>query len=221
MGGVQLKRKWIIITLLLTFIIGGLKSSPVLASIGDWPLTFLEKVSLKRSSENISLTTIVDSLISLSESHFLLPSNLVESHHPEIVQLANELTLGLSTEEEKSRSIFLWVASNISYDTEAYFRDPLNPRYYSSLETLEKRVALCSGYAHLNAALHRAIGIEAKVVYGEEHAWNEVKIAGEWLEQDPTYGSGGLNIEKQLFIPQLNVEYFSSVDLRKEGEFPW
>jgi hypothetical protein len=48
-----------------------------------------------------------------------------------------------------------------------------------------------------------------------------VKISDSWQEQDPTYGSGGLDMNKKVFIPQFNEDYFSSVDLRREGIFPW
>jgi transglutaminase-like putative cysteine protease len=211
-----------IITITLTFLIGGLKASPVFASKGDWSQNLLEKVSLYRTNDHFAFTRMVNSILSFTDvSEYLLPSKLVQSHHPEIQKLATEITMGLKTNEEKSKAIFKWVASNITYDTESYFDDPSNPRYYSSLETLRDKQALCSGYANLNAALHRSIGIEAKVVYGEGHAWNEVKISDSWQEQDPTYGSGGLDMNKKVFIPQFNEHYFSSVDLRREGIFPW
>jgi transglutaminase-like putative cysteine protease len=217
-----LKKKWIIITITLTFLIGGLKAPPAFASKGDWSQNLLEKVSLYRTNDHFAFTRMVNSILSFTDvSEYLLPSKLVQSHHPEIQKLATEITMGLKTNEEKSKAIFKWVASNITYDTESYFHDPSNPRYYSSLETLRDKQALCSGYANLNAALHRSVGIEAKVVYGEGHAWNEVKISDSWQEQDPTYGSGGLDMNKKVFIPQFNEQYFSSVDLRREGIFPW
>lgn len=211
-----------IITITFTFLIGGIKASPVFASNGYWSQNLLEKVSLYRIIDHFGFTTMVNSILSFTDgSEYILPSKLVQSHHPEIQQLADELTMGLKTDEEKSRAIYKWVASNISYDTESYFSDPTNPRYYSSLETLRDKQALCSGYANLNAALHRSVGIEARVVYGEGHAWNEVKISDRWQEQDPTYGSGGLDMNNESFIPQYNEQYFSSADLRREGIFPW
>jgi transglutaminase-like putative cysteine protease len=217
-----LNRKWIIITLILSVLIGGLKASPVLATKGDWSLSIFEKLGLYRSNEHYSMTIVVNSVLSLAEtSEYILPSALVENHQPEIKELAYQLTKGLKTEHDKSMAIFKWVATNITYDAEAFFQVPQNPRYYSALETLKTKVALCSGYANLNAALHRAIGMEARVVYGEGHAWNEVKISGEWQEQDPTYASGGLDLQNELFIKKYSDHYFTNVDLRREGVFPW
>jgi transglutaminase-like putative cysteine protease len=217
-----MRRKWIIITLFLTLLVGGLKSYPVRASKGEESLTFLEEIALLRTDSNIAFTKIANSFISIwKSSPYLLPSRQVQSHHPEIEKLAAELTEGLHTDTEKSKAIYTWVASNIVYDVESYYENPENPRFYSSLETLKNKVALCSGYAHLNAALHRAIGIKTKVVYGEGHGWNEIYLSGRWQEQDPTYGSGGILEDKQEFIPEFNEKYFSSVDQIREGEFPW
>jgi transglutaminase/protease-like cytokinesis protein 3 len=217
-----LKRKWILVTFIFVLFIGGLGSTPVFASKDNLPLTFLEKLSLNRSYENYQLTKVINTTVAVfTQSEFLLPSDLVESHQPEIKKLAYELTTGKKTDEEKSKALFLWVVNNISYDAEEYFADPENPRYYSSLETLQNKKALCSGYANLNAALHRSIGLEAKVVYGEGHAWNEVKLDGKWQEQDPTYGSGVIDLKKEIFVPTVKKNYFDNADLRKEGEFPW
>lgn len=77
------------------------------------------------------------------------------------------------------------------------------------------------GYARLNAALHRAAGIEAKVVYGEEHAWNQVKINGLWQDQDTTYGAGYIDKNTHQFIPTYNPIYFAYAEKRWEGEFEW
>lgn len=51
----------------------------------------------------------------------------------------------------------------------------------------------------MNASLHRIVGIPAKVVYGTlvdlgPHNWNEVLIAGQWLNQDPTIDAGEIEI---------------------------
>lgn len=51
--------------------------------------------------------------------------------------------------------------------------------------------AVCSGYAEAMALLLAYAGIDTKVVIGssksENHAWNLVKIDGEWYHLDPTW----------------------------------
>jgi transglutaminase-like putative cysteine protease len=150
---------------------------------------------------------------------FLLPSWMVQSDNPTLVALAHTITNGRQTDTEKSRAIFEWVAKNIAYNA-PLVNDP-NPPLYSALQTYQTRVVLCSGYADLSAALHRAIGIEAKVDYGENHAWNEINLNDVWQIEDPTYGAGFINANTMRFVPSYQPAYFSKSDKHKEGEYPW
>lgn len=151
---------------------------------------------------------------------FLLPEDYVESDSPEIIELANNIVFGLDTEYEKTLAIHDWVASNIAYDTEAYFNN--NVHTYSALETVRGKKAVCNGYANLTAALNRSVGIRTKIVSGtawtnkdilskktENHAWNETLIDGKWLIQDTTWDSGGIQPGTKKFIHQLSHEYFN------------
>lgn len=150
---------------------------------------------------------------------FLLPSWMVQSDNPTIVSLAKTITNGKKTDTEKSRAIFEWVAKNINYNA-SLINDP-NPPLYSALQTYQTRDVLCSGYADLSAALHRAVGIEAKVDYGENHAWNEIMLNGAWQTEDPTYGAGFINANTMRFVRSYHPAYFVKSDKHKEGEYPW
>jgi transglutaminase-like putative cysteine protease len=150
---------------------------------------------------------------------YLLPSFMVQSTDPGLVALAQNITNGKKTDVEKSKAIFSWVAKNVAYN--APLVNSTNPPMYTSLQAYQSRNVLCSGYAHLSAALHRAVGIKTKVSYGENHAWNEVLLNGVWQAEDPTYGSGFINANTQKFVPHYQPAYFSKTDKQKEGEYPW
>lgn len=146
---------------------------------------------------------------------FLLPDTYVESDSPTIIELAYSITAGCHADMEKTRAIHDWVASNISYDTKAYFSKQLHE--YSAIETLKGKTAVCNGYANLTAALNRAIGIKTKIVSGtatnssktEGHAWNETFIDGNWIIQDTTWDAGGINPKTQEFKFRLSHKYFN------------
>lgn len=119
----------------------------------------------------------VDNIDTRPHAKYLLPSEEVQSEHPEIVKLAMEIACAGSgpqecasiPDKEKSERIFRWVTMNIAYDTEAlYSKIYSDPKLYKThaLSTLERKMAICQGYSTLNAALHRAVGIPAKVVTG-------------------------------------------------------
>ena len=184
---------------------------------------FTSKISVVRSDINPYRNAFANTLIEMAEgSPYLLPSQPIPSEDQQIVKLANELTAGLYSNLEKSKAIFTWVAQNISYDVETFYS---NKKFYldqpDAIEVLNAKLAMCMGYSRLNAALHRAAGIEAKVVFGEGHAWNEIMINGKWQTQDTTYGAGFLNEASQTFIKQYMPLYFSKTDVMKEGEYDW
>lgn len=155
---------------------------------------------------------------------YLVPSEFVESEHPEIVQLALELTREKSSDAEKSRAIHDWVIHHIDYDAATYLAG--GNRHDSALETLRERLTDCDGYARLNAALHRAAGIPAKVVIGAlidrdagetwddiepdtvNHAWNEVYIDGRWVIQDPTLNAGYIDPDAGRFVRSTSHKYY-------------
>lgn len=155
---------------------------------------------------------------------FILPSEVVESDDPEIVELADNITEGLQTDREKAIAIHDWVASNIAYDTEAYFANTV--QWHSAKEVLQLKKGVCSGYAVLATALNRAVGIKTKIIEGiaidnlkgetwentkektPNHAWIETFIDGRWIVQDPTWDAGGVDFYTQKFAFKLTHEYF-------------
>ena len=106
--------------------------------------------------------------------------------------LANTITRGKTTQVAKSRAIYEWVSKNVSYDIDELNRS--GAKFYTAEDALRLRKVMCTGYSNLNAALHRAIGIEAVVVYGQAggglHAWNEIRLGNKWYFQDTTWGAG-------------------------------
>lgn len=143
----------------------------------------------------------------------LLPSRGVESDAPEIIELAGQITNGLTTDREKTEAIYKYVASNISYDVEKYKTKNYNWDD-SALKTLELKKGICQDYAYLTIALLRASNVEARLIEGnafggfwpQKHAWVEAKVDGNWLTMDPTWGAG--YIKDDAFVAQYTADYF-------------
>ncbi|MCB0472404.1 MAG: transglutaminase domain-containing protein, partial [Flavobacteriaceae bacterium] len=79
-------------------------------------------------------------------------------------QLAAQITKDFTKDEEKVRAVYYWLASNISYDMDAYFNDSTYVSFtyvdaedfrrksaaidaYSVRSTFKKRRAVCEGFA--------------------------------------------------------------------------
>ena len=129
-------------------------------------------------------------------------------------QLAYSITKNTISDSEKVLEIYNWITKNISYDNELMRSKSLQNRIYTSEENvvknaLERKMALCGGFALLFKSLCLDLGIEAKEVHGytkdytgrfkqtktPHHTWNVVKLNGKWYLIDLTWavshGNGG------------------------------
>lgn len=120
-------------------------------------------------------------------------SYAVQSTNPEIVNLAMDVTALAQNEMEKMKAINLWIATNVTYNHASNSYTQKN----DAVTTLQKKTAICMGYANLFAALARAAGLETKVMTGKAvsngkkyyHQWNEVKVDGKWYFVDTTWNA--------------------------------
>ncbi|MGM0839953.1 MAG: transglutaminase domain-containing protein [Bacillota bacterium] len=142
----------------------------------------------------------------------LLPSRGVQSDAQEVKEQSQTVTAGKTSDRDKAKAIYDYVAKNVSYDVEKYENDDFNWDD-SALKTLETKTGVCQDYAYLAIAMLRASDIEARFVEGRaggifpgRHAWVEAKLDGEWVTLDPTWGSGYLKDGK--FVPAFNEDYF-------------
>ncbi|WP_147534837.1 transglutaminase domain-containing protein [Bacillus marasmi] len=213
------------IVLVILFCFGFFYQNTVFAMVFTTPTNpIINELGHARTKEHGIMTGISYFLMNtFHHNPFLTPSDVVESDNNEIQALAKQLTADKETELEKSKAIYTWIIENIEYDADYYFQVQhlTDFDFDSAVETLQKRKSMCMGYAHLNAALHRAVGIETKVVYGNEHAWNEVLLDGTWQDQDSTKGAGFIDNQNRRFIPSPSMEYFTYSGLTKEGEYYW
>ncbi len=122
-----------------------------------------------------------------------LPSETVQSHAEPVIAKANDITAGLESEMEKSKAIYSWISDHIEHMPHSGGADQIQ----TATIVLEQGEAGSQGMARLNAAMHRAIGIPAKVVSGEanvgdewhQHYWTEVFVGGRWVVQDASWDS--------------------------------
>lgn len=157
---------------------------------------------------------------------FLEPSELIQSGDPELVEKAGEITRGSQDSWEAARRVALWVADNIKGAI---------PGGGTAKGVFATRSGECGGYGNLAAALCRAVGIPARVVWGclystsgggvfGQHGWNEIYMgkAG-WIPIDTTrretdfVDSGHIRIGiHQSTATALNARRIEILDHRSE-----
>jgi hypothetical protein len=94
-----------------------------------------------------------------------------------------------------------------------------------SNETLKKKKAVCHGYSMVYTLAARRAGLECELIYGtaksrpqdigklpgnSNHAWNAVKINGQWKLLDVTWGAGGMMGGSRAFNFNFDDKYFAA-----------
>ncbi len=136
-------------------------------------------------------------------------------------QVAAYLFADNPSKASRLRRIFTWVAHNITYDEGRQFE--LDNRTDVSI-TLQRRTAVCVGYACLFAALSEKAGLDCETVSGysksrpgippsmaaPDHVWNAVQPDGQWQLIDVTWASNYAANPEQYYRRDFNYYYCSS-----------
>lgn len=116
--------------------------------------------------------------------------------------LCEHLIRPCETDTQKAWVIYRWISRNIAYDDEARKRD--KGRINRNIrDILQRQKALCFGYAQLFQRMAEEVGLEAVRISGyskgtltaqpemdvADHAWNAVRLDGDWALLDVTWGS--------------------------------
>jgi hypothetical protein len=153
-------------------------------------------------------------------------------------ELAYTLTKDYSTEKEKLRSIFSWIADHISYRVKKnygsgklaaginrlQFTDTAHWKSANDVvaETvLQNTSAVCDGYARLFKTLCDYAGLRSAIITGFakgdlsrqlkfrcNHTWNAVYIDSAWQLLDITWASGYTNYSGDEFVKRFDDTYF-------------
>lgn len=127
---------------------------------------------------------------------FLAATAAIDSDHPKIRQVAQQLAKG--NESEQAR-----VAALVDYVSETV-EDSYESNLGTASQVLERKSGDCSEHTLLFVALARAAGMPAReisgLVYASDlersfvwHAWAEVLVDGRWVAVDPTFGEAQAN----------------------------
>lgn len=132
------------------------------------------------------------------------------------------------------KAIHDWIVKNVDYDYDGLLKQEsqgqkLPDSVYKAEGALCNKLAVCQGYAEAFELLCAKAGVQAYMIYGDagndtdgwqSHAWNVVKIDGEWYQIDCTWDdplmngdviTDGSNITYQYFLLTDNEMYADHV----------
>lgn len=155
---------------------------------------------LKQRYPNIKNVEIYD---------FKSPDNTVGSTYDistyvEVRRKLEELVHGIDfnlPDKDKLAQVYTRIGKNIVYDTMAAYPNTSEEKQYAKMQKTNCRnlkngllqgKCVCAGYADILRNALSLVGIESLYVSGiakEGHAWNKVKLDGEWYNVDVTWDS--------------------------------
>jgi len=172
-------------------------------------------------------------------------------HYKTVEDLALGLSTSLSTDAEKARVFYMWIANNVGYDCRK-FHKPSRPDFKAKSKeeldqlmsewqleqlkkTLKSKKGVCVDYSALFKALCDEVELESIVINGysrnfyspfrgsqnNTHAWNAVKVDGEWLLLDATWGAGYTDPQVKRFTRRVSDGFFfTSPDIFAQTHLP-
>lgn len=142
--------------------------------------------------------------------------NLPNARYDNPSALASALCQNLETDHEKFRAIYRWIAENIRYNISVTSSDPV--------EVLRKKKAVCEGYASLLENMCTSAGLECQVIVGfaksypsehipmnmkvPNHAWNAIRLGGDWHLVDITWSSGEYDLKRRKFKRNFSEDFY-------------
>ena len=147
--------------------------------------------------------------------HYLQPSRFIDSEHPDIVRLAQELIDTGATDVDSAVTLYYWVRDGIRYNP--YVLSP-DPREFLASTTLAAREGWCVTKALLLAALCRAAHIPARVGFADVRNHLSTERLRATMQTDIFYFHGYTSIylgERWVkATPAFNIELCQKFGLR-------
>ena len=111
-----------------------------------------------------------------------------------------------ASDYEKVKYVFETLIHNVAYDLDA-------PENQNIISAFVYRRTVCQGYACATQYLLQQLGIESTVIKGiadnEHHAWNLVKLDGEYYYMDTTWGNAAFTGDVQIGADFINYDYLN------------
>lgn len=157
--------------------------------------------------------TKVNEFSTIDKKALQLPDSLTKNTD----DIASYITANFKTDNDKSRAIFIWIASNIQYDIDNMFAINFYEKKEQKIsKPLRTRMGICENYASLFTDICLKSGVKSFVIEGYTkqngytdyipHAWSAALIDSSWFLFDPTWGSGYVNGGK--FFRKINNDYY-------------
>lgn len=180
--------------------------------LNDHPeLFYVEGYSYTRYTRGDKITAIAFS------GTYSIDRKTAESRRLEIEAAAEKILSGADREADQYAKV-KYVYDTIIRETDY---DPASPDNQNVYSVFVNRRSVCQGYAKATQYLLNRLGVECTLVLGtvesgdgqEGHAWNLVRVDGEYYYVDTTWGDASYTQQdgttENTGIPEINYDYLN------------
>ena len=143
---------------------------------------------------------------------YIFDENEVNMYNKLLSERINLFLSGASSnmaDYEKSKYVYETLIHNIDYDLEAEYNQTI-------LSSLLYGKTVCKGYACAAQCLLEELGIPSVIIggyaNGETHAWNAVKLDGEWYYFDTTWGNSKYQMPDETVGKYVDYTYLNMTE---------
>lgn len=133
----------------------------------------------------------------VEKKEITFPNSQTQQMYAKAEEILHSLIKEGMSDMEKEQNIHDYIVKNCVY-AEEYVNDHTKnsanaeqDNVYKAYGVLIEKKAVCNGYSEAMYLLLSAAGLQCKMVVGtadgQDHAWNEVKVDGEWYQVDATW----------------------------------
>lgn len=202
----------VILSVLLTGCFGTGQTEPKDVPPSEQPEAFPEDSQEFPLSED----SFPEEPVSAPADSFPEETSAEDSEADELAILADGITDSSMSEYEKVRAIHDYLVVHVDYDYENLAAGTLPDTAFTKEGALLLHSAVCEGYARAFSYLCSRAGLEELLVYGtaddgtgvQTHAWNQVRIDGEWYHVDVTWDDPLMNGKVITDGSNIIYEYF-------------
>lgn len=136
-------------------------------------------------------------------------------------QIISKIITPTMSDLNKELAIHNYIVNNTVYDYDNYVKGTLPQQSFTDYGVLVQGRAVCEGYSKAMFKLLNMAGVKCIVVKGtgngESHAWNIVKINGNYTQVDATFDDPVTSNRKDV----LSYNYFDISDSQMAKDHKW
>lgn len=147
-------------------------------------------------TNSITVWTFTDGTVSHFEPDYIGTKTQVEGMVTEFEQAVNKALAGIKeemTDLDKALYLHDYIIKRNAYDFANFNANTVPSTGHSAYGCLVLNTSVCDGYSLAYSYLLQKAGIESRLITGPGHAWNAIKLNGNYYHVDLTFNDPDIN----------------------------